>query len=68
MLKMTDILNLSTEELKDKMLNLKKELMQLRFQAKTGKLERQNLMRQNRRVIARIMTVINQRKKTEVKP
>lgn len=66
-LKMSDLKNLSDEELQDKAGHLKKELMQFRFQAKTGKLERQTSMRDTKRNIARIMTIISERKKVEVK-
>jgi large subunit ribosomal protein L29 len=54
---------LGIEELQTKVLNLKKDLMQLRFQQKTGKLERQNALSQTKRDIARILTVINETKK-----
>lgn len=61
-----DLQNLSVEELSEKALNLKKELMQYRFQQKTGKLEKQSVIRNTRRDIARILTVMQQ-KKSEVK-
>ena len=67
MLKMKDIENLSVEELSEKFDKLKKELMQYRFQAKTGKLERQTAIKESKRDIARILTLINRIKKTEVK-
>lgn len=62
MLKISDVLNLSNEELREKEAGLRKELMQLRFQAKTGKLERQSSMKEAKRSIARILTVISQRR------
>jgi len=63
-----DLRNLSIEELKDKADKLKKELMQYRFQAKTAKLEQQGVLKQTRRDIARIFTIMNEiRQKTEVK-
>lgn len=65
MLKIGDILNLSDDELREKETGLRKELMQLRFQAKTGKLERQSAMKETKRSIARILTVLNQRKNEE---
>lgn len=67
MLKMKDIENLSVEELNDKLDKLKKELMQSRFQAKTAKLERQSVIKEKKRDIARILTLINRAKKSEVK-
>ena len=64
--KVADFENLSVDELAEKAMNLKKELMQYRFQQKTGKLERQSVIRNTRRNIARVLTVIQQ-KKSEVK-
>jgi large subunit ribosomal protein L29 len=68
MLKLDDLRALSAEELKDKAVSLKKELMQFRFQAKTGKLEQQTRIRETRRDIARILTVINEKQRAEAKP
>ncbi len=66
MLKPAELRNLSPEELQDKMNGLKKELLQFRFQAKTGKLERQNAIKEAKHDVARILTVMNE-KKAEVK-
>ena len=66
MLKVEELRNLSGEELLEKSEQLKKSLMQLRFQAKTGKLERQSAIKETRRDIARILTIVNE-KKIEVK-
>ncbi|MSR77031.1 MAG: 50S ribosomal protein L29 [Candidatus Omnitrophica bacterium] len=66
MAKVAEFLNLSIEELAEKAGNLRKELMQYRFQLKTGKLERQSVIQNTRRDIARILTVMRQ-KKSEVK-
>ncbi len=60
MAEVSELKNLSVDELKEKLTGLKKSLMQYRFQAKTGKLERQSAMREVRRDIARILTVINE--------
>ena len=46
------------DELKDQLLNLKKEQFNLRFQKATGQLENTARMRQVRRDIARIQTVL----------
>ncbi len=61
-----ELRNLGVDELKEKANLLKKDLMQHRFQAKTGKLERQSAIREIRRDIARVLTIINE-KKNEVK-
>jgi len=65
--KMSDLRNLSPEELEGKVQALKKESMQLRFQAKTGKLERQSSIRTTKRDIARILTVLKEQKMNGVK-
>jgi large subunit ribosomal protein L29 len=62
MLKSSELKNLSIEELQDKADKLKKELMQYRFQAKTAKLEQQNVLKETRRDIARIFTVMSELK------
>ncbi|MCM8775368.1 MAG: 50S ribosomal protein L29 [Candidatus Omnitrophica bacterium] len=46
---------------------LKKVLMQYRFQAKTGKLERQSALKETKRDIARILTIINEKKRERIK-
>ncbi len=61
MLKLEELRGLAVDELEEKTRKLKKELMQYRFQAKTGKLERQNILRETRRDIARILTVMNEK-------
>ena len=65
MLKVNELRNLSPDELGEKATQLKKNLMQLRFQAKTGKLERQTAMKETRHDIARILTIINEKKNEE---
>lgn len=67
MLKATELRTLSIEELQEKANKLRHDLMQYRFQAKTGKLERQSLIRDTKQDVARILTVVNEKKK-EVKP
>ena len=62
MLKVDELRNLSAEELQEKSEQLKKSLMQLRFQAKTGKLERQSTIKETRHDIARILTIMNEKK------
>ncbi len=62
MLKVEELHGLGVDELQEKVNKLKKDLMQFRFQAKTGKLERQSTMSEVKRDIARILTVVNQKK------
>lgn len=65
-MKAIDLRNLSIEELQDKATQLKKNLLQFRFQSKTGKLETKNSLTTTRRDIARILTVINEQKRGAV--
>jgi large subunit ribosomal protein L29 len=67
MLKVEELRELSAEELAEKVNVLKKGLMQLRFQHKTGKLERHSTLKEARQDIARVKTVIIEKKKGEKK-
>lgn len=60
-MKVKDIRSLSTEELGQKMDQLKDELFNLRFQAATGQLENPNRIREVRRSIAQVQTVLRER-------
>ena len=65
MLKIEEIRGLGVEELQEKVSKLKKELMHYRFQAKTGKLERQSALSEAKRDIARLLTIMNEKKSQE---
>lgn len=52
---------LSTEELNKKVVELKEELFNLRFQMATGQLENPMQLKQVRKDIARVKTVIRER-------
>ena len=62
-LKSDDLKNLGVDELEEKVMDLKKKLMQFRFQSKTGKLERQSDLSDTRKNIARVLTAMNAKKK-----
>lgn len=62
MLKVEEIRGLGVDEIREKVEKLKKDLMQYRFQAKTGKLERQSTLREVRRDIARLLTIMNEKR------
>jgi large subunit ribosomal protein L29 len=47
--------------LKDELLSLKKEQFNLRFQQATGQLEKSSRMREVRRAIARVQTVLREK-------
>ena len=53
----TDLTQLSTDQLQDELLSLKKEQFNLRFQRATGQLENTSRIRIVRRDIARIKTL-----------
>ena len=58
-MKIKDIRDKSTEELKEELEKLKKESFNLRFQRAGGQLENTARVRLVRRTIARILTVLN---------
>ncbi len=55
-----DLRTKSQDELKDDLLNLRKEAFNLRFQAASGQLENTVRVRQVRRDIARVKTIIGE--------
>ncbi len=60
-MKPADIRAMSDDQLKEELLNLKKEQFNLRFQKATGQLENTARVRQVRRDIARIKTEMTAR-------
>ena len=58
-----DIRTKSDDELGDEIISLKKEAFNLRFQQASGQLENTSQMRQVRRDIAKVNTVINERRR-----
>ena len=61
-MKAEDIRQKTPDELKDLLVNLSKEAFNLRFQKASGQLENLSRERQVRRDIARIKTIVNQRR------
>ncbi|NNC86996.1 MAG: 50S ribosomal protein L29 [Akkermansiaceae bacterium] len=61
--KITDIRELSNEELQVRLRDLKQEGLNLRLQQATGQLENSARMRLVRREVARVLTVLNERKR-----
>lgn len=61
MIKLNEIRELSTDELNEKVYELKQELLSLRFQHATGQLENGKKITELRKTIARIYTVIKER-------
>lgn len=61
MTKATDLRTKTLDELNDQLLQLKKEQFNLRFQRASGQLENTARVREVRRDIARIKTILGQR-------
>ncbi|MBO8126516.1 MAG: 50S ribosomal protein L29 [Firmicutes bacterium] len=60
-MKAKELRDLSNEELEQKLVELKEELFNLRFQMATGQLENPLRMREVRRTIARVKTIMRER-------
>ena len=58
MTKIADFRSLTSDQLSDELLKLKKEQFNLRFQAATGQMEKTHRVDQIRKDIARIKTVL----------
>ncbi len=56
-MKISEVRDLSADQLEDELIKLKREQFNLRFQAATGQLENTARVREVRRAIARIKTV-----------
>ncbi|OQX88393.1 MAG: 50S ribosomal protein L29 [Candidatus Omnitrophica bacterium 4484_70.2] len=52
---------LSKEELRNRLRELKKEIMELNFQKKTAKVEKPHLFKEKRREVARILTILKEK-------
>jgi large subunit ribosomal protein L29 len=61
-MKVNEISSLSAAELETKQVELKKELFNLRFQLHTGRLENTAQISKAKRTIARVQTLLNQKK------
>ncbi len=60
-MKPTEIRELSTDALQSRLNDAREELMRLRFQQATGELTDTSRLRQVRRDIARMLTILNER-------
>ena len=60
-MKATELHDKTPDQLRDELLNLKKEAFNLRFQQATGQLENPSLLRSVKRDVARVKTVLNQK-------
>jgi len=57
----TELRDKTPYQLKEELVNLKKEQFNLRFQAATGQLENPARLRQARRAAARVKTILNEK-------
>ena len=62
MLKTEDLRAMTPDQLEDELLKLKKEQFNLRFQRATGQLENTTRVREVRRDIARLKTIVRQKR------
>ena len=60
-MKSMDVHAKSVDELSDQLASLKKEQFNLRFQQATGQLEKSSRIREVRRAIARVQTVLREK-------
>ncbi len=60
-MKASELRKLTDEELRDKLIELKKKLMHLRFQNEIGALGKPSEIRETKRDIARIQTILRER-------
>lgn len=60
-MKNNELRNLSTEELNKKISEYKEELFNLRFSQATGNLEKPSRIKELRKLVARIKTIIRER-------
>ena len=65
-MRVSDVRELSDEDLQRELQNVRRELMNLRFRAATMQLADVNEIKRSRRRVARIKTVIRQRELTKV--
>ena len=64
-MKAKELRKLSAEELNKKISESKKELFELRLKQSTGQLEKPSRVRELRKDVARMKTIINERKNEE---
>lgn len=61
-MKAVDVRGMTADQLGDELLKLKKEQFNLRFQTATGQLEKSSRVREVRRDIARVKTIMAEKK------
>lgn len=64
-MKARELRELSPQELRDKLEELRKKLMELNFQRRTAHVEKPHLFREVKREIARILSIIKEKEEKE---
>ncbi|WP_122468636.1 MULTISPECIES: 50S ribosomal protein L29 [Brevundimonas] len=64
MTKIADFRSLTSDQLSDELLKLKKEQFNLRFQAATGQMEKTHRVSEVRKDIARLSTLLREKRST----
>jgi large subunit ribosomal protein L29 len=62
----SELRTLTIEELKQEEVNLRKELFNLNFQKVTGEIENPMMIRQVRKNIARVLTIMTEKTKSRI--
>ncbi len=62
-MKIKELRILASDDLAQKEKNLKKDLFDLRYQRKIGRVEKPSQFKQIKRTVARILTILNERAK-----
>ena len=66
-MKAKELRQLSNKELEEKLKEAKKNLQELRFKLSLGKLKNPHQIKLTKKAIARILTILNERKKQQEK-
>jgi len=64
-MKIAELRNKTQEELKQELLNVRKEQFNLRMQKKMGQLPKSHLIRKTKKDLARIKTIMNEKRLIE---
>jgi large subunit ribosomal protein L29 len=64
-MKTSEIRDLTTDVLQKRLNDAREELMKLRFQQATGELTDHTRLRHTRRIVARYLTILNERQRAE---
>jgi large subunit ribosomal protein L29 len=64
-LKASQLRDMTSEELGQKKASIKKELYELRYQSRLGRIEKPHRIGEARRELARIETILNEKRKPE---